>query len=146
MYQEHITSHSKIVLSDQELNITEAWSFVQDPECGATNLFTGATRNHHDGKTVTKLWYDCYESMAIKELSRLSENILEEFSISKIALYHRIGNAPISTVSLVVAISAAHRQAALDATSELIIRLKKDVPIWKREYFEDGGRWKEELE
>lgn len=136
----------RILIGEQIDSVSDAWQFVQDPVCGATQLFTGTTRNHHDGKKVTDLYYDCYEEMAGKETRTLLEFLLKEYSIYRIALFHKTGHTPIGEISMVTAISAPHRQPALEATKTLIDEFKQSVPIWKRETFEKGETyWKEEL-
>jgi molybdopterin synthase catalytic subunit len=142
--QELKTDKYWILISDQLPDISAAGTFVQDPKCGAVNIFTGITRNHHDGKTVTGLYYDCYEEMALKESKKLLDAITQTYGLSKAVLFHKTGDAPVGEISLIIALSAPHRKPVLDATEELINRLKEELPIWKRESFEDESLWKEE--
>jgi molybdopterin synthase catalytic subunit len=136
---------SWILIGENIPGITKAWEFVQDPACGATQLFTGTTRNHHDGKEVTDLYYDCYEEMAGKECQKLLDELFSRNPVSRIALFHKTGHAPVGETSLVIAISAAHSKPAIESVSELIHKLKKHVPVWKRETFRDGSSmWKED--
>lgn len=133
-----------ILISDQLPDISEASKFVQDPSCGAVNLFTGMTRNHHDGKTVTGLYYDCYEEMALTETKKLLDAISQEYGLTKALLFHKTGEAPVGEISLITALSAPHRKPVLEATEELINQLKEELPIWKKESFERESLWKEE--
>ncbi|MEX2603841.1 MAG: molybdenum cofactor biosynthesis protein MoaE, partial [Gracilimonas sp.] len=142
--QELKTDNIWILISDDLQTITEAVNFVQDPACGAVNIFTGITRNHHEGKSVTGLYYDCYEEMALKEGKKLLDIITEKYALSKAVLFHKTGNAPVGEISLITALSAPHRKPVLEATEELINRLKEELPIWKKESFKDESLWKEE--
>ncbi|MDZ7756824.1 molybdenum cofactor biosynthesis protein MoaE [Rhodohalobacter sp.] len=142
--QELKTETLWILISDHLPDVSEAGTFVEHPECGAVNIFTGLTRNHHDGKTVTGLYYDCYEEMALKEAQKLLDEITQKYKLSKAVLFHKTGDAPVGEISLITALSAPHRKPVLDATDELINRLKEELPIWKREEFEDETLWKEE--
>ena len=133
------------VLIDENLpEAGDAARFVNREDCGAVNLFLRVTRNHEKGRKVTMLYYDCYEEMAIKELHKLILDIQERYPIGKAAVLHKTGVVPVGQTSMIVAIASAHRQEAADATLELIRRLKQDVPIWKKETFENGEAWKEE--
>lgn len=105
---------------------------------GAVNVFLGVTRNHHDGRAVLGLEYHCYQAMAQSQLEAVAAAVAKEFSLSQLFVIHRLGRVGIGEVSLVVAAAAHHRQQVLNATLAFIDRLKRDVPIWKREYFADG--------
>lgn len=133
-----------ILISETLPDSADATQFVQHPACGAVNLFTGVTRNHHDGKTVTELYYDCYEEMALSEAEKLLKFITKKYGLAKTLLFHKTGEAPVGEVSLITAMSAPHRKPVLDATEELINLLKKELPIWKKETFETETLWKEE--
>lgn len=142
--QEFQTRSQWIMISGQLPDLDQAWNFVQDPSCGATNLFTGTTRNHHEGKKVTSLFYDCYEEMALRESKILLDDIKRKYNLTKALLFHKTGDAPIGEISLVTALSAPHRGPVLEATEELIDQLKQEIPVWKKESFEGGDLWKEE--
>ncbi len=133
-----------VIIGDDIPSLQDAAGFVRRDFCGAVNVFEGITRNHHDGKTVKALFYDSYDEMALQELVKLCDSLLRKYPLGGIAVFHKTGSAPVGTVSLVTAISSAHRKDAIKATEELISTLKKTVPIWKKEYFEDGSKWKEE--
>ncbi len=114
---------------------------VTDPQAGAIVTFIGSTRNHNEGRQVTSLEYDGYEPMAEKELARIGREAQEKWSICKIAIVHRIGAVPISEPSVMIAVSAAHRDDAYRASRFAIDEIKKTVPIWKKEFFEGGEVW-----
>lgn len=130
-----------IVLTSEKLDLTTCNAFVEDDACGGIALFVGTVRNHTKGKEVKRLDFSAYEPMAIKEMHKISEQALEKFSISKIAIHHAIGNLHIGDIPVIIAVSSAHRSAAFDACQFAIDTLKETVPIWKKEHFEDGEIW-----
>ncbi len=132
-------------IQQELLDLKKAYEFVNHEEAGAVNIFTGTTRNHHDGKRVIELYYDCYREMAIKELRKIARKMLEKHQLKRIWITHRIGLVPIGEASIILAVSSAHRKDAFAATAEVMNLIKQDVPIWKRETFTDEVVWKEEL-
>lgn len=132
-------------ITSTSVNLQQASNFVTHPEAGAVNIFTGTTRNHHDGKRVLELFYDCYREMAIKELRMISVKMHEKHSLKRIWITHRIGLVPVGEASIILAVSSAHRKNAFAATADAMNIIKKEVPIWKKETYEDGAKWKEEL-
>jgi MoaE-MoaD fusion protein len=111
------------------------------PEDGALTLFEGVVRNNSRGRRALFLDYEAYERMALNEMEKLAQAALERFSIRDVRLVHRLGRLQIGEASIVIAVASAHRGAAFDACRWLIDTLKKTVPIWKKEYFEDGAVW-----
>lgn len=124
--------------------LQQAVDFVGRESCGAINTFCGQTRNHEKGRQVTTLHYDCYPEMAESVTEELLQQIRSEFEIESIALFHKIGEVPIGDTSIIIATSAPHRRQAILGTLELLDRFKKEVPIWKKEFFTEGPEWKEE--
>ena len=116
---------------------------VQSADDGAVALFLGTVRDHNDGRKVTGLEYSAYEEMALQELERVRDQALERFEIGAAAVVHRLGALEIGAVSVAVAVAAPHRAAAFDACRFMIDTLKRTVPIWKKEAFEDGEVWSE---
>ena len=110
-------------------------------EDGAVVIFEGIVRNHSRGRRSLYLDYEAYESMAINEMQRLAHAALEQFKIRDLRLVHRLGRLQIGETSVLVVVASAHRPAAFEACRWLIDTLKKTVPIWKKEYFEDGAVW-----
>lgn len=110
------------------------------PECGGLCTFEGLVRNHHQGKNVTKLIYEAYVPMAESELSRLKNQIREEWPMCHVAVNHRIGEMQIGDVAVAIAVWAPHRHEAFVACEALIDRIKKTVPIWKQEFYTDGTK------
>lgn len=113
------------------------------PECGATVSLDGYAREWTAGRRTVSLEYEAYEPMALKELERLGERAHEKFEIAHIGVVHRIGRLAIGETSVVIAVSAPHRKAAFEACEWAIRELKRTVPIWKKEIFEDGEQWVE---
>ena len=109
------------------------------PDCGAVSLFLGTTRDHHDGRRVTRLAYEAYESMALGALDQLEKRTLEKFPVATCAIVHRLGEVPLSEASVAVAVGAAHRGPAFEACRWAMDELKRGVPIWKKEFYAEGG-------
>jgi molybdopterin synthase catalytic subunit len=110
---------------------------------GASVTFQGVVRNNTRGRATLRLEYECYEAMAIRMMADIGRAIAGEFAISRIAMVHRLGTLEIGEASVVVIATAPHRRPAFDAALEGINRLKKLVPVWKKEHFADGEVWVE---
>ncbi|MEO5924720.1 MAG: molybdopterin converting factor subunit 1 [Bryobacteraceae bacterium] len=116
---------------------------LQQDHDGAVVTFDGVTRNNTKGRATRYLEYECYEGMAIKMMAQIGREIANAGSISRIGIIHRLGRLEIGEASVVVVATSPHRRAAFDAALEGINRLKRLVPIWKKEYFADGEVWVE---
>jgi molybdopterin synthase catalytic subunit len=112
-------------------------------ECGATVTLDGYARGWTRGRRTLYLVYEAYPPMALKEMQRLGERVHEQFSIAHIGIVHRTGRLEIGETSVVISVSAPHRAAAFTACEWAIRELKRTVPIWKKEFFEDGEIWVE---
>jgi molybdopterin synthase catalytic subunit len=130
-----------IKLIEGELSLDECYQYVQDDSCGGLALFVGTVRNHTKGKEVLKLEFSAYEPMAIKEMNLIALKAIDMFKVEKIAIHHVVGNLGIGEVPVIIAVSSAHREAAFQACQFAIDTLKETVPIWKKEFFEDGDIW-----
>jgi MoaE-MoaD fusion protein len=113
------------------------------PECGATVTLDGYAREWTAGRRTCYLVYQAYEPMALTEMKRLGDEVHQRFQISHIGIVHRTGRLEIGETSVVITVSAPHRKAAFDACEWAIQELKRTVPIWKKEVFEDGEEWVE---
>jgi molybdopterin synthase catalytic subunit len=113
------------------------------PEDGAVAIFEGVVRNHAHGRRVRYLEYHAYESMAQKRLEEIAALAKKEFLIREIGILHRLGHLDPSECSVAIVVTAAHRAAAFDACRFAIDAIKKTVPIWKKEFYEDGEVWVE---
>ncbi|PYT03036.1 MAG: molybdopterin synthase [Acidobacteria bacterium] len=114
---------------------------IKHSEDGAAVVFEGVVRNNTRGRRTQYLDYEAYESMALKQMQALAEQALADFKIRDVAIIHRLGKLEIGETSVLIAVASAHRGAAFDACRWLIDTLKRSVPIWKKEYFEDGAVW-----
>ena len=108
------------------------------PDCGAICTFEGTVRNHHRGRSVRKLGYQAYGPMAEKEMEKLKTEIQKEWPKSRVNIIHRIGELQIGDVAVAIVVWAPHRKEAFRACEAAIDRLKKRVPIWKKEFYDDG--------
>jgi molybdopterin synthase catalytic subunit len=104
-------------------------------------IFEGVVRNQTRGRTTLYLDYEAYEEMALCQMRGLAKQALNQFQIRDVALVHRLGRLQIGETSVLIAVVSAHRAAAFEACRWLIDTLKRSVPIWKKEYFEDGAVW-----
>ena len=114
---------------------------IKQPADGAVVVFEGIVRDHTRGRRTLYLDYEAYEPMARCKLEELAEESLEKFDIREVVLAHRLGRLQHTETSVLIAVASPHRAAAFDACRWLIDTLKKTVPIWKKEYFEDGAVW-----
>lgn len=114
---------------------------IQRPDDGAIVVFQGVVRNNTKGRSTDYLEYECYEQMALEQMARIGEEIAAQFAISRIGVIHRLGRLQIGEASVAVVATAPHRKAAFEAAFECINRLKREVPIWKKEFFTDGAVW-----
>ena len=110
---------------------------------GAIVTFQGVVRNNTRGRATLRLEYECYEAMAIRKMAEIGRQIAAGFAISRIAMLHRLGTMEIGEASVIVVAAAPHRKPAFEAALEGINQLKKLVPVWKKEFFEDGEVWVE---
>jgi MoaE-MoaD fusion protein len=114
---------------------------LERPEDGALVIFDGMVRNNSRGRRTLYLVYEAYEEMALEQMHALRTKALADFPIRDVAMVHRLGKIEIGESSVLIAVASAHRAAAFDACRWLIDTLKKTIPIWKKEYFEDGAVW-----
>ena len=114
---------------------------ITRPEDGAVAIFLGTVRNNARGRTVRYLEYEAYEEMALKKLQEVGARARELYPINDIAIVHRLGRLEHRECSVAIVATSAHRAAALEACRFAIDTLKKIVPIWKKEHYEDGECW-----
>ena len=128
-------------LAHEPLSEAEARSSIQDATCGALVLFVGTVRNSSQGSTVSHLEFEAYEPMVYAALEEIAKEIRSEFGVVKVLLFHRLGRVGVGETAVIAAVSSAHRAAAFQATEKLMNRLKQSVPIWKKEFTENGAVW-----
>ncbi len=128
-------------ITPQKIVVESVVRKVQDVESGALVVFIGTVRRTSRGREVEHLEYEAYREMALKEFDRLGEDIKEKWKIKKLAIVHRTGKIKLGEASVVIAVSAPHRKEAYKASRYAIERLKRCVPIWKKEVWKGGEQW-----
>jgi MoaE-MoaD fusion protein len=116
-------------------------SRLKQGEDGAVTVFDGIVRDNTRGRRTLHLVYEAYEEMALKQMRELAAKAAADFKVRQVAVVHRLGKLEVGETSVLIAVASAHRGAAFDACRWLIDTLKKTVPIWKKEHFEDGAVW-----
>jgi molybdopterin synthase catalytic subunit len=128
-------------VTEKPLSIEGVISAVSRRTCGAVASFIGVVREFSRGRQISYLEYEAYPEMAVAKMRQIEEEIRQKWEIEQIAIHHRVGRLGIGEASVVIAVSAAHRQPALEACAYAIERLKQIVPIWKKEVSPDGSFW-----
>jgi molybdopterin synthase catalytic subunit len=114
---------------------------IKDGEAGAVVVFDGIVRNNTRGRRTLHLDYESYEAMALSQMQALARDAQQRFGVRRVALVHRLGRLQVGETSVLIVVASAHRALAFDACRWIIDTLKKTVPIWKKEWFEDGAVW-----
>lgn len=133
--------NTQIKLSVSTLNVQECVDWAMSPETGGIDVFIGTVRNATKGKAVIRLEFEAYDKMAIAEMEKIAQQAIAKWPIQKILIHHRTGVLQIGEIPVIIAVSAAHRDAAFEACRFIIDTLKQTVPIWKKEIFDDGEVW-----
>jgi molybdopterin synthase catalytic subunit len=128
-------------LSEHPLSLEAAVDEVRRDEAGAIATFVGTTRRRSRERDVLHLEYEAYEGMAEQVMEELSQELKSRHELCEVAIHHRVGRVDIGETSVVIAVSAQHRAAALTACREAIDELKVTVPLWKKEVYEGGEEW-----
>ena len=121
--------------------VDEVMQKVASRNAGATVVFLGTVREMTKDKRTLSLEYDAYAPMAKRKLREIGEEMQAKWPQLKVAITHRVGRLDISEIAVVIAVSSPHRKAAYEANEYAIERIKEIVPIWKKEYWEDGSKW-----
>src|ERR1700680_3475096 len=132
---------SHAAITREEINAGQIIEEIKRPSDGAVAVFEGIVRNQSRGRRTLYLDYESYEEMALKQMEALAQRALGDFRIRDAKLIHRLGRLEIGETSVLIVVASEHRDAAFDASRWLIDTLKRTVPIWKKEYFEDGAVW-----
>jgi molybdopterin synthase catalytic subunit/molybdopterin converting factor small subunit len=128
-------------LSAEPLSLDAVVDEVRSERAGAIATFVGTTRVESRGRTVEHLDYEAYEGMAENVMAELAVSLKQRYDLCEVAIHHRTGRVEIGDASVVIAVSAPHRQDALAACKEAIDTLKEQVPLWKKEVYEGGEEW-----
>lgn len=129
-------------ITDQSIDNVNCTTAVVHPQAGGISCFVGTTRDEFQGKKVISLDYTAYTALAMKQMQRLSSELVSRFSARRTLLQHRIGRVPVGSVSVILCMSSAHRRECIEGIDWCIDELKRTVAIWKRECYEDGTQWK----
>jgi molybdopterin synthase catalytic subunit/molybdopterin converting factor small subunit len=128
-------------LSEEPIDPNDVIGDVRDPRSGGIATFIGTTRVHSRGRTVQHLDYEAYGGMAEKKMAEIGDELKRKYDLCEVAIAHRVGRVGIGDLSVVIAVSAPHRAAALAACKDAIDTLKETVPLWKKEVYEGGEEW-----
>jgi len=128
-------------VTEEPLSLEAAVAEVADDRAGAVATFTGTVRRQSRGREVTRLEYEAYAEMAEEVMAQLAAELEQRYELCAVAIHHRVGTLAIGEASVVVAVSAPHRQDALAACKDAIETLKQTVPLWKKEVYEGGEEW-----
>ena len=128
-------------VTEEPLSLEAVVAEVADERAGGIATFTGTVRRQSRGREVTRLEYEAYAEMAEDVMTLLAHDLEARYELCKVAIHHRVGTLVIGEASVVIAVSAPHRQDALAACKDAIDRLKETVPLWKKEVYEGGEEW-----
>ncbi|WP_329609976.1 molybdenum cofactor biosynthesis protein [Microaerobacter geothermalis] len=129
------------LITEEPVSIEQVISKVVHPDAGAVNSFIGTVRELTKGKKTLYLEYEAYVPMALRKMKQIGDEIKKKWPDAKVAITHRIGHLEISDVAVVIAVSTPHRHDSFEACRYAIERIKEMVPIWKKEFWEDGESW-----
>ena len=130
-----------IEIYNTPLNVSNCVDWIMSPQAGGIDIFIGTVRDATKGKKVIRLEFEAYKNMAKKEMEKIAEQAYSKWPVQKILIHHRTGVLQVGEIPVIIAVAAAHRDAAFDACRYIIDTLKQTVPIWKKEIFEDGEVW-----
>jgi molybdopterin synthase catalytic subunit len=133
-------------ITRESIDIAGLRARLLEGDSGAVVIFDGVARDNTKGRRTLYLEYEGYEQMAIKTMRQIGSEVREQWAINRLGIVHRLGRTEITESSVVICVTSAHRKVAFEACQYAINRLKKIVPIWKKEYFEDGAVWVENEE
>jgi molybdopterin synthase catalytic subunit/molybdopterin converting factor small subunit len=134
-------ANARAIITHEIIDTAGALATMKDPNDGAAIVFEGIVRDNTRGRRTLFLDYEAYEEMAVKEMESLLARALDQFQVREATIIHRLGRIEIGETSVLIIVASAHRAAAFDACRWLIDTLKRTVPIWKKEHFEDGAVW-----
>lgn len=134
-------THDYFAIVHQPIEAAKIIDALKRPEDGAVVAFDGIVRNNSRGKRTRYVEYHGYEPMALKKIREIGERMKAMWEINRVAIIHRLGHLDIGESSVLIVVTSAHRKAAFDACHYAIDLLKRTVPIWKKECFEDGEMW-----
>ena len=128
-------------ITDEVLTADSVAEAVRAPECGGVVTFLGTVRSPSRGRVVSYLEYEAYPEMAVPKMQQSAAEIQERWGLTRVAIRHRIGRLEVGEPSVAIGVAAPHRHAAFEACEYAIVRLKRIVPVWKKEVWADGEQW-----
>jgi molybdopterin synthase catalytic subunit len=129
---------SRFTLHEQPLEVPQLLASLRHPACGGYVPFEGAVRNHNEGRVVQRLEYEAFAPLALREGERILAAACGRFGLAQVRCAHRVGSLEIGAIAVWVGVGAPHRGEAFDACRYIIDHIKHSVPIWKKEYYDDG--------
>jgi molybdopterin synthase catalytic subunit len=130
-----------VSVTTQPIDVASIYAAVQSVHAGGIDIFIGTVRDRSHGRRVKALEYSAYVPMAEKLMAQIEDEMRKQWPLHAVVLTHRIGTLALGEVAVVTAVAAAHRKEAFEACRYAIDRIKADVPIWKKEHFEEGTEW-----
>lgn len=130
-----------IIIQSEPLDVEKVFDLVKSEKAGAVNLFIGTVRKVSKDKNVVRLEYESYDEMVVKEIEKIVDEARAAYPIEKAAVFHRKGNLEVGEKAVIIGVSTPHRKESFEACRFIIDNLKKTVPIWKKEVFDDGEEW-----
>jgi molybdopterin synthase catalytic subunit/molybdopterin converting factor small subunit len=137
------TSRDIFEITREPIDIADLRARLLEGDSGAVVIFDGVARNNTKGRHTLYLEYEGYEPMSLRTMEQIGREVRERWPINRLGIIHRLGRIDTTESSVVIVVTSAHRKIAFEACHYAIDRLKKIVPIWKKEYFEDGAVWVE---
>ena len=134
----------RVALVRDAIDVGALYAEIGDPGAGALLGFVGTVRDAKRGRRVLRIDYEAYEPMARKAIERIGRELLERWPVRRAVLVHRVGRLEVGEASVAILVATAHRAPGFEALRYAIETLKTDVPIWKKEHFEDGQVWVQE--
>ncbi|MDH3217715.1 MAG: molybdenum cofactor biosynthesis protein MoaE [Candidatus Krumholzibacteria bacterium] len=128
-----------MLITDHPIHIDERSVSDLDHKFGAVATFAGVVRDHHEGRPVTGIFYDCYHDMAQREMARIVEDMQARLPVKIVKVAHRIGEVGVGEISLLVIVASAHRSEAFEGCQKMVEAIKHRLPIWKKERYADGA-------
>jgi len=130
-----------VIISEEALDPLKCADLAKHPATGGTVQFIGTVRNSTQGKNVLRLEFEAFESMAVKEMEKIAQEVIKKWGAYAVVIHHRVGVLDIEDIAVIITVATPHRKAAFEACEYAIDTLKQTVPIWKKEVFEDGEVW-----
>lgn len=130
-----------LLITEDPLDLAGCMEIIKHPAAGGNALFVGTVRNKTKGKNVTGLHFESYRPMALSEMQKIADAISGRWQVLELCIHHRVGHLQIGEIPVIIAVASAHRDAAFAACEFAIDTLKQTVPIWKKEFYDDGSHW-----